>query len=43
VLLNRLFVDDGDILTSAGVTTGIDLSQFIERLMPWPRSRSRAG
>jgi hypothetical protein len=23
VLLNRLFVDDGDILTSAGVTTGI--------------------
>jgi transcriptional regulator GlxA family with amidase domain len=25
VLPNRLFVDDGDILTSAGVTTGIDL------------------
>ena len=26
VLPNRLFVDDGDVLTSAGVTTGIDLS-----------------
>src|SRR6476469_3029278 len=25
VLPNRLFVDDGDLLTSAGVTTGIDL------------------
>src|SRR6266705_3275364 len=25
VLPNRLFVDDGDILTSAGVTAGIDL------------------
>jgi transcriptional regulator GlxA family with amidase domain len=25
VLPNRLFVDDGDILTSAGMTTGIDL------------------
>src|SRR6476659_179989 len=31
VLPNRLFVDDGDILTSAGVTTGIDLCLHIIR------------
>jgi len=31
VLPNRLFVDDGDILTSAGVTTGIDLSLHLIR------------
>ena len=31
VLSNRLFVDDGDILTSAGVTTGIDLCLHIIR------------
>jgi transcriptional regulator GlxA family with amidase domain len=31
VLSNRLFVDDDDILTSAGVTTGIDLSLHIIR------------
>jgi transcriptional regulator GlxA family with amidase domain len=32
VLPNRLFVDDGDILTSAGVTTGIDLCLHLIRL-----------
>src|SRR2546426_899508 len=32
VLPNRLFVDDGDILTSAGVTTGIDL--FLHLIRP---------
>jgi transcriptional regulator GlxA family with amidase domain len=31
VLPNRLFVDDGDILTSAGVTTGIDLCLHLIR------------
>src|SRR4029077_20506117 len=31
VLPNRLFVDDGDVLTSAGVTTGIDLSLHLLR------------
>jgi transcriptional regulator GlxA family with amidase domain len=31
VLPNRLFVDDGDILTSAGVTTGIDLCLHLVR------------
>jgi transcriptional regulator GlxA family with amidase domain len=31
VLANRLFVDDGDILTSAGVTTGIDLCLHLIR------------
>jgi len=31
VLPNRLFVDDGDVLTSAGVTTGIDLSLHLIR------------
>ena len=31
VIPNRLFVDDGDILTSAGVTTGIDLCLHIIR------------
>ena len=31
VLLNHLFVDDDDILTSAGVTTGIDLCLHIIR------------
>jgi AraC-like DNA-binding protein len=31
VLPNRLYVDDGDILTSAGVTTGIDLSLHLIR------------
>jgi len=31
VLPNRLFVDDGDILTSAGVTTGIDLCLHVIR------------
>ena len=31
VLSNRLFVDDDDILTSAGVTTGIDLCLHIIR------------
>jgi transcriptional regulator GlxA family with amidase domain len=31
VLPNRLFVDDGDVLTSAGVTTGIDLCLHIIR------------
>jgi transcriptional regulator GlxA family with amidase domain len=31
VLPNRLFVDDGDILTSAGVTAGIDLCLHIIR------------
>ncbi len=31
VLPNRLFVDDGDILTSAGVTAGIDLCLHIVR------------
>jgi transcriptional regulator GlxA family with amidase domain len=30
-LPNRLFVDDGDILTSAGVTTGIDLCLHLIR------------
>ena len=28
---NRLFVDDGDVLTSAGVTTGIDWPNIIRR------------
>jgi transcriptional regulator GlxA family with amidase domain len=32
VLPNRLFVDDGDILTSAGMTTGIDLCLHLIRL-----------
>ncbi|MEA2419339.1 MAG: hypothetical protein QOE60_1545, partial [Thermoleophilaceae bacterium] len=32
VLPNRLFVDDGDILTSAGVTAGIDLCLHLIRL-----------
>ena len=31
VVPNRLFVDDGDVLTSAGVTTGIDLCLHIIR------------
>src|SRR5881296_2777185 len=31
VLPNRLFVDDGDLLTSAGVTTGIDLCLHLIR------------
>jgi transcriptional regulator GlxA family with amidase domain len=31
VLPNRLFVDDGDILTSAGMTTGIDLCLHLIR------------
>ncbi len=31
VLPNRLFVDDGDVLTSAGVTTGIDLCLHLIR------------
>src|SRR5436190_11447836 len=31
VLPNRLFVDDGDILTSAGMTTGIDLCLHLVR------------
>jgi transcriptional regulator GlxA family with amidase domain len=31
VLPNRLFVDDGDILTSAGVTAGIDLCLHVIR------------
>ena len=31
VLPNRLFVDDGDILTSAGVTAGIDLCLYLIR------------
>ena len=31
MLPNRLFVDDGDILTSAGVTTGIDLCLHLVR------------
>jgi transcriptional regulator GlxA family with amidase domain len=31
VLPNRLFVDDGDILTSAGVTAGVDLCLHIIR------------
>jgi transcriptional regulator GlxA family with amidase domain len=31
VLPNRLFVDDGDILTSAGVTAGIDLCLHLIR------------
>ena len=31
VLSNRLFVDDDDILTSAGVTTGVDLCLHIIR------------
>jgi transcriptional regulator GlxA family with amidase domain len=31
VLPNRLYVDDGDVLTSAGVTTGIDLSLHLIR------------
>src|SRR6478736_760473 len=31
VLPNRLFVDDGDVLTSAGVTTGIDLCLYLIR------------
>ena len=31
VLPNRLFVDDGDVLTSAGVTTGIDLCLHLVR------------
>jgi transcriptional regulator GlxA family with amidase domain len=31
VLPNRLFIDDGDILTSAGVTTGIDLCLHLIR------------
>ena len=31
VLPNRLFVDDGDILTSAGMTTGIDLCLHLLR------------
>jgi transcriptional regulator GlxA family with amidase domain len=31
VLPDRLFVDDGDILTSAGVTTGIDLCLYLIR------------
>src|SRR6266446_1300293 len=31
VMPNRLFVDDGDILTSAGVTTGIDLCLHLIR------------
>jgi transcriptional regulator GlxA family with amidase domain len=30
-LPNRLFVDDGDILTSAGVTAGIDLCLHLIR------------
>jgi transcriptional regulator GlxA family with amidase domain len=32
VLPNRLFVDDADLLTSAGVTTGIDLCLHLIRL-----------
>ncbi|HEY3189539.1 MAG TPA: DJ-1/PfpI family protein [Solirubrobacteraceae bacterium] len=31
VLPNRLFVDDGDVLTSAGVATGIDLCLHLVR------------
>ncbi len=31
VLPNRLFVDDGDILSSAGVTAGIDLCLYLVR------------
>src|SRR5258706_3646496 len=31
VLPNRLFVDDGDLLTSAGVTTGVDLCLHLIR------------
>jgi transcriptional regulator GlxA family with amidase domain len=31
VLPNRLFVDDGDILTSAGVTAGIDVCLYLIR------------
>ncbi len=34
VLPNRLFVDDGDILTSAGVTAGIDLCLHLIRCDP---------
>jgi transcriptional regulator GlxA family with amidase domain len=31
VLANRLFVDDGDILTSAGITAGVDLCLHLIR------------
>jgi transcriptional regulator GlxA family with amidase domain len=31
VMPNRLFVDDGDVLTSAGVTEGIDLCLHLMR------------
>ena len=36
VLPNRLYVDDGDILTSAGVTAGIDLCLHLIRLDQGP-------
>ena len=43
VVPNRLFVDDGDVLTSAGVTTGIDLCLHIIRRERRSRANSRAA